>query len=77
MSGWEWSAIQTWRLFVRSVTQERELRSAARSAAAKFQARLNGYATKKYGDDWQDRYWDLERIQDEFERYLESKEGEY
>jgi HNH endonuclease len=56
--------------------QERALRSAARSADAKFRAGLNTYATKKYGEDWQDRYWDLDRIEDEFERWLERKEGE-
>lgn len=38
--------------------------------------RLNGWATKKYGDDWE-YYHDREDVQDEFEGWLESRDEDY
>jgi len=54
--------------------REREKIQAARSAErlerARSAAGLNTYATKKYGEDWQDRV-DADEIAEEFDRWLE------
>jgi hypothetical protein len=45
--------------------KERAAEGRARSADAYYDARLDGWASKKYGEDWAD--YDYESIKDEFE----------
>ena len=46
----------------------------ARVAADRWDRRLDGWATKKYGEDW-DRCYDWEEIEEEFDAWLERNEG--
>jgi hypothetical protein len=39
-------------------------------------ARLHGWASKKYGEDWAD-YMDTEQVQEEFDNWLERREDRY
>lgn len=56
--------------------RERDKIQAARSAErlehARFEAGLDTYATKKYGEDWQDRAG-ADEIAEEFDRWLEDR----
>ena len=45
---------------------------AARSAAAMFDAGMDTYATKRYGEDWDD-YHDPDMMAEEFDGWLEGK----
>jgi 5-methylcytosine-specific restriction endonuclease McrA len=56
----------------RKADQIRAAAGRARSAAALFEAGLDTYAEKKYGEDWAD-HLDHENISDEFDEWLESK----
>lgn len=47
---------------------------ASQTAARQWDARLDGWASKRYGDDW-DTYGDSYIIEDEFHRWLESRNG--
>jgi hypothetical protein len=49
---------------------ERSVRGQERSSAALYSARLNGWASKKYGEDWQD-WADPDVISDEFDQWVE------
>jgi HNH endonuclease len=53
--------------------RERALQGQMRSAAAQYNAALDTYASKKYGEDWDCRH-DSERIAEEFDQWLERKE---
>jgi phage terminase large subunit GpA-like protein len=55
--------------------KKREQQGAIRSAAAMYDAAMDTYASKKYGDDWETRIGD-ERLSDEFDEWLERKESE-
>ena len=50
-------------------------RSVNARAAAMYDAGLDTYATKKYGDDWQWSRWggDIDDIEEEYDRWLERK----
>jgi 5-methylcytosine-specific restriction endonuclease McrA len=52
--------------------QERAADAAARSDRARYEAGLNTYATKKYGEDW-DYNHDPDEIAEEFDQWLEEK----
>jgi hypothetical protein len=54
--------------------QERAARSARAATHALWAARFNGWATARYGEDWECHYdpWELE---EEFEDFLERVEG--
>jgi hypothetical protein len=49
---------------------ERSVRGQERSSAALYNARLNGWASKRFGEDWQDRV-DADWIADQFEQWFE------
>jgi 5-methylcytosine-specific restriction endonuclease McrA len=51
----------------------REAKVQATRARARHNRALDTYASKKYGDEWQDR-WDCDDLEEEFERWLERKE---
>lgn len=53
--------------------RERAIKSQRRSAAALYNARLDGWASKKYGEDWADR-GDTDRIEEEFGEWTENHE---
>ena len=53
--------------------RERVQRGIERSASTKFEAGLETYGIKKYGEDWQERF-DEDRISEEFETWLESRD---
>ena len=53
--------------------RERAQQGIARSARAKFAAALETYATKKYGDDWRERF-DEDRVLEEFESWRENRD---
>ena len=46
-----------------------------RRVARHWEARVNGWATKRYGEDWQ-LYHDEQEVEDEFEEWLRDK-GDY
>jgi len=50
--------------------EERAAEGHARSAAALYEAGLDTYATKKYGEEWWSSY-DRDCIEEEFDRWLE------
>jgi hypothetical protein len=54
---------------------ERAARGQERSSAALYTARLNGWASKKYGEDWEDRA-DTDEIADEFDQGVERHEDD-
>jgi hypothetical protein len=53
--------------------RERAQKTHRRAATALYNARLDGYARKKYGDDWEYRR-DSGEIEEEFDNWLERKE---
>jgi hypothetical protein len=55
--------------------RERERHSAARSISAHFEAGLETYATKKYGEDWHERN-DEGAISEEFEKWRGDRDGQ-
>jgi 5-methylcytosine-specific restriction endonuclease McrA len=55
--------------------RERERHVVARSVRARFDAGLETFATKKYGEDWHQRE-DEERVAEEFEKWLEDRDGQ-
>jgi 5-methylcytosine-specific restriction endonuclease McrA len=52
---------------------ERMAQGERRSAKALHNAGMNTYATKKYGEDWQERS-DVEQIEEEFDDWLNRQE---
>jgi hypothetical protein len=54
--------------------REREARTRAENARALYDARLNGWATKKYGEEWFARYDEAE-LAEEFDDWLDRQEG--
>ena len=53
--------------------QNRARESANRSSAALYQAQLDGWATKRYGEDW-DSLGDPWQIESEFQDWLDRNE---
>jgi hypothetical protein len=53
--------------------REREARTAVENAAALYDARLNGWASKKYGDDWF-ASCDETEVAEDFEDWLDRRE---
>lgn len=49
--------------------EERRNRTFSKQAAALYDARLNGWATVVFGDDWQDRE-DVEDVEEQFDDWL-------
>jgi hypothetical protein len=56
--------------------RQREAKGRATRERARHNRALDTYASKKYGDEWQDRL-DCDEIEEEFERWLERKEEEW
>jgi 5-methylcytosine-specific restriction endonuclease McrA len=52
---------------------KRQVESSQSAAWSLFYARLDGWATKKYGEDWEDRH-DAEEIEEEFQEWLEQRD---
>ncbi len=52
--------------------QEREARSRYKSQQALWSKRLNGWATKKYGEDWM-AYHDEDAVASEFQDWLDER----
>jgi 5-methylcytosine-specific restriction endonuclease McrA len=52
----------------------RAMQSKIRSRRALNEARFNGWASKKYGDDWE-AYYDADDLEEEFQEWLERKHG--
>jgi hypothetical protein len=52
--------------------EEAARRRRARQAESLWEARLDGWAAKVYGDDWQDRH-DADKIEDEFAAWLDRR----
>jgi 5-methylcytosine-specific restriction endonuclease McrA len=52
--------------------KERAERSQARARQALYDARVYGWAAKKYGKNWPD-YISLSKVEDEFDEWLDSK----
>ena len=55
-----------------SADKERALEGQRRSATARYNAGLDTYASKKYGDDW-DYQRDPEQVSEEYDQWLQSK----
>jgi 5-methylcytosine-specific restriction endonuclease McrA len=53
--------------------QERASVSARRARRALYEARLDGWATKRYGEDW-DAHSDTREIEEEFDDWLASRD---
>lgn len=49
--------------------QERQQKTASKNATALYSARLNGWASKRYGDDW-DQHGDSDVIEQEFDLWV-------
>lgn len=52
----------------------RAAKGKVRSQRALAEARFQGWASKKYGDDWES-YYDADDLVDEFDKWLERKLG--
>lgn len=57
----------------RKADREREEESASRAADALYDARLDGWASKRYGEDWEWRL-DAGAVAEEFDYWLEGRE---
>ena len=55
----------------RKADQERESKKSAR----RWDARLDGWASKRYGEDWEETY-DYGVVEEEFDRWLEDRDGD-
>jgi hypothetical protein len=55
--------------------RERARQGYMRTEEARYNAALNTYATKKYGEHWEE-YLDHEQVAEEFDRWLERKQRE-
>jgi hypothetical protein len=53
--------------------KERAEQAAADAEDARYQARLNGWATKRYGEDWDD-YHDIVAVEEQFDDWLASRD---
>lgn len=56
--------------------KKEDVKRAAQGRARPEMARLNGWATKKYGEDW-DLDHLVEDVEEEFEEWLESRDEDY
>lgn len=55
----------------RKADAERAAKGARRSSTARHNARIDGWASRKYGEDWAD-YLDRAEVADEFDEWLET-----
>jgi hypothetical protein len=57
----------------RKADEKREREARIRSERSLYDARLNGWAKRKYGEEW-DYYHDTEQVSEEFDAWVESRE---
>ena len=56
----------------RSCHQKADTERAREAQGNAWNARVDGWASKRYGDDW-DAYMDVDAVEDDFDRWLDSQ----
>lgn len=57
--------------------KQRAAKVRQRTSARRYSHALDTYATKKYGEDWDSGQYDVDMIEDEFDRWMERKRDEW